>query len=510
MQRQHCPGLVGGRGYPAAKSPQAACRKQVLRCGLVLPENKYALTHSRLVKNDFLVLIGRMPLTVGLISLGCAKNLIDSEIMAGNLQQAGMLMTDKTDIADVVIINTCSFIDKAKQESIDAILGVAEARKSGAASKKQKLIVAGCLSQRFSKELPNLMPEVDAFIGLDQIAKVDSVIAGLINKSAPKSFVTAKPRYIPEYDTPRYRLTPRHSAYVKIAEGCNHHCTFCIIPKIRGVHRSRTQASVVREVRELVKSGVKEINLISQDTTYFGMDLWQGERPNKTSLVDSSKGDSLASLLRELDSIEGDFWIRVLYTHPAHWSDELIETFGNSSKIARYVDMPLQHISDPMLKAMRRETNGAYIRDLIARMRAGIPGLGLRTTFIVGFPGESMEDFDELIEFCHESKFERAGVFNYSDEEGTTAHRLPDHLDEKVRTQRWNQAMQQLQQITIEANQSRIGQTIKVLVDSPGVARSDWDAPDIDTQVLVPEDLPVGEFAMVTVVDMEGYDLIAR
>ncbi|MCB1066502.1 MAG: MiaB/RimO family radical SAM methylthiotransferase, partial [Verrucomicrobiae bacterium] len=312
--------------------------------------------------------------TVGLISLGCAKNLIDSEIMIGHLQQAGMMMTPEPELADVLIINTCSFIDQAKKESVDTILGAVDDRESS--RQRQKIIVAGCLSQRFSKELPDLMPEVDAFIGLDQITSVAPLIQSLIDKDADphaENLVTKGPQYIPDYDTPRFRLTPGHSAYIKIAEGCNHPCSFCIIPKIRGRHRSRTLESVVKEAEQLVKSGVKEINLISQDTTYFGMDRWEDARPNPRSPVDSSKGESLASLLRALNEIEGDFWIRLLYTHPAHWSDELIQTIAECPKVARYVDIPLQHISDHMLTLMKRETNGDYIRDLIKRMRAGIP-----------------------------------------------------------------------------------------------------------------------------------------
>ena len=254
-----------------------------------------------------------MSTTVGLISLGCAKNLIDSEVMIGHLAEAGMALTPDPELADVLIVNTCSFIDMAKQESIDAVFGAVNARKDDPDRERQKIIVAGCLSQRFATELPGIMPEVDAFIGLDQITKVAPIIENLLGKQNstevektegpaatddPRDFVTLKPKYVPDYTTPRFRLTPDHYAYVKIAEGCNHTCTFCIIPQIRGRHRSRTQESVVKEVEALVKSGVKEINLISQDTTYFGMDQWEGERPKPSSPVDSSKGNSLCTLLR--------------------------------------------------------------------------------------------------------------------------------------------------------------------------------------------------------------------
>lgn len=451
-----------------------------------------------------------MPVTVGLISLGCAKNLIDSEIMIGHLQKSGMIMTPEPDLADVLIINTCSFIDKAKKESVDTILGAAEARAQGAVPKSQKIMVAGCLAQRFSKELPNLLPEVDAFIGLDQITKVGDVIKEMLgHKLAEKNLVTPVPRYIPEYDTPRYRLTPMHTAYVKIAEGCNHGCAFCAIPAIRGRHRSRTQDSVVREVKGLVASGVKEINLISQDTTFFGMDRWEGGA-GRTSGVDSGKGESLASLLRELNKIEGEFWIRILYTHPAHWSDELIDTVASCEKVVPYVDIPLQHVSDPMLKSMNRVTDGQYIRDLMKRMRERIPGLAVRTTFIVGFPGETDDDFEELLEFIEQERFERAGVFSYSREEGTKAYKLKGQVHHRIKQSRNNETMELLHRIASEIGQDQIGKKIKVLVESPGIARSAWDAPDVDGTVIVDESLPVGEFAEVTITDSIGYDLVAK
>lgn len=465
-----------------------------------------------------------MSTTVGLISLGCAKNLIDSEVMIGHLAQAGMSLTPDPELADVLIINTCSFIDMAKQESIDAIFGAVKDRAEDPDRVRQKIIVAGCLSQRFAKDLPGIMPEVDAFIGLDQITKVAPIIENLLGKknaaevektegpaatNDPRDFVTLKPQYVPDYSTPRIRLTPDHFAYVKIAEGCNHTCTFCIIPTIRGKHRSRTQDSVVREVQALVASGVKEINLISQDTTYFGMDQWEGKRPTPSSPVDSSRGESLSTLLREINKIEGDFWVRLLYTHPAHWSDELIVTIAECDKVAKYVDIPLQHISDRMLTAMKRVTSGDYIRDLLRRMRAGIPGLGIRTTFIVGFPGETEEDFQELLEFIEEFRFERAGVFQYSKEEGTRANKLDGHLHHATRKSRWSRSMAALQKIAGETNQAQVGKQVRVLVEQPGIARTQWDAPEIDGSVMVDEKIPVGEFAEITIGDWRGYDLVA-
>jgi ribosomal protein S12 methylthiotransferase len=466
-----------------------------------------------------------MSTTVGLISLGCAKNLIDSEVMIGHLAAAGMVLTTEPELADVLIVNTCSFIDLAKQESIDTVFGAIHARRDDPARARQKIIVAGCLSQRFATQLPGIMPEVDAFIGLDQITKVAPIIAHLLGKrndagvaktegpaatNDPRDFVTLKPQYVPDSMTPRFRLTPDHYAYVKIAEGCNHMCSFCIIPQIRGHHRSRTQESVVCEAAALVKSGVKEINLISQDTTYFGMDRWQGERPKPGSPVDSSRGESLSTLLRALNNLEGDFWVRLLYTHPAHWSDELIQTLAACDKVVKYVDIPLQHISDRMLAAMKRVTSGAAIRDLLRRMRAGIPGLGIRTTFIVGFPGETREDFDELLEFIREFRFERAGVFQYSREEGTRAYQMDGHLHHMTRKSRWSRAMAELQRIAWETNQAQVGKQVRVLVEQPGVARTPWDAPEIDGSVMVDESLPVGQFATITIGGWRGYDLVAE
>jgi ribosomal protein S12 methylthiotransferase len=452
-------------------------------------------------------------ITVSLISLGCAKNLVDSEIMIGHLHRAGMRVVPEAEKADVVIVNTCSFIDSSKEESIGHILEVHEQRGLRKRRREQKLIVAGCMSQRFSKDLSGSMPEVDAFIGLDQITEVAPIIETLFASergcAGPvPSFVTARSTYIPDYDTPRFRLTPAHFAYVKIAEGCNHPCTFCIIPQIRGRHRSRTIASVAAEVRGLVAEGVREVNLISQDTTFFGMDTWEA-RPNPRAPVDSSRGAALTTLLRELNAIDGDFWIRILYTHPAHWSDELIATIAACPKVARYVDMPLQHISDRMLAAMQRETTGAHIRDVVRRIRAGIPDLALRTTFIVGFPDEEESDVDELCAFVREARFERLGVFRYSQEEGTRAAKLAGQISAKEKEARWHRLMALQKGIAAEVSARSVGRTLRVLVDEPGVARGEADAPDIDGRVYVPRELPVGHFANVTVTGHHDYDLLA-
>ena len=291
-------------------------------------------------------------------------------------------------------------------------------------------------------------------------------------------------------------------------EGCNHPCTFCIIPRIRGRHRSRTVESVVAEARRLVAEGVREINLISQDTTFFGMDTWEA-RPGPRSPVDSSRGTALTTLLRELNAIEGDFWIRLLYTHPAHWSDELIRTIAECPKVARYVDMPLQHISDRMLERMQRETTGEYIRDLIRRIRAGIPGIAIRTTFIVGFPGETDADVDELCEFIKTTRFERLGVFRYSQEEGTKAAKMEEQVPAKTKEARWHKLMRLQREIAAELGKSQVGRTQRVLVDEPGVARGQADAPDIDGRVYLPITAPVGEFTEVRITGSEEYDLLA-
>ena len=450
---------------------------------------------------------------VSLVSLGCAKNLVDSEIMVGHLHQAGMQVVPDQDQADVVIVNTCSFIDSSKEESINHILEAHEARGMKKRRAGQKLIVAGCMSQRFSKELPKELPEVDAFIGLDQITRVGPIIEELTGVKrakgdAPQNFIEGRSTYIPDYDTPRFRLTPKHFAYIKIAEGCNHPCAFCIIPQIRGRHRSRSVESVVAEARQLVAEGVKEINLISQDTTYFGMDTWE-QRPNPRSPVDSSRGTALTTLLRQLNAIPGDFWIRLLYTHPAHWSDELIKTIAECPKVARYIDIPLQHISDHMLGRMQRETSGQYIRDLIGRIRAGIPGIAVRTTFIVGFPGETEADVEELCAFIQETKFERLGVFRYSQEEGTKAAKMEEQLATKLKDARYRRTMSLQREIAAEVSDRFVGKTLRVLVEEPGVARGEADAPDIDGRVYVPRTLPVGEFADVLITGARDYDLLA-
>ncbi len=546
------------------------------------------------------------PRRVGVISLGCAKNLVDAEIMLGSLLKGGVEITNDASSADAVIVNTCSFIDSAQEESVDSILESNEVREAN--NRGQALIVSGCLPQRFRDELPRLLPEVDAFMGIDQVAQVSSIVeqaiahrAGKVqnppapakargsksrvkarlatlDKSAPHSHdheeklrgtdkfgktkialtpsaaplvdVNVRPIFIPDFETPRFRLTPEHFAYVKIAEGCNHPCSFCIIPRMRGSHRSRQQSDVVREVRQLVADGVKEINLISQDSTYYGLDLRANHSraissPEKFSAAAkslSAGATTLCTLLRELNAIEGDFWIRLLYTHPAHWTDELIRTIAGCPKVARYVDMPLQHIHGNMLERMRRETSQQYIVDLIAKIRAGVPGIALRTTFIVGFPGETEECFETLLEFIRATKFERLGVFSYSKEDGTRAANMEQQISDKLKQRRREQAMAAQHDVARAVSESFVGRTLRVLVEGEAsakelqkanisswehgliresdaataqlkgrylIARGEADAPDIDGRVYIRGQLPRGQFSSVRIVGHTDYDLIA-
>jgi ribosomal protein S12 methylthiotransferase len=491
---------------------------------------------------------------VGMISLGCAKNLVDAEIMLGSVLERGMEITSRPEDADVLVVNTCAFIDSAKEESIEAILEAHQQRGLNTRP-DQKLIVSGCMSQRFAKELRHELPEVDAFIGLDQVSELGEIVEKILRKrptlnsdksragaqrltSNPDSstlsvglparekfrsptldvdsgngdpglaFADTRPTYIPDYDTPRFRLTPAHLAYVKIAEGCNHPCSFCVIPQMRGKHRSRPLQSVLSEIRGLVSEGVREINLISQDTTYYGMDLWPAKAGPRQP-IDSTRGPTLAVLLREIQEVEGEFWVRLLYTHPAHWSDELIETIAQCDKVARYIDIPLQHIDDVMLGRMRRETSRAHIERLIQKLRARIPGVTLRTTFIVGFPGETDAEFASLLDFIRRTRFERLGIFKYSQEEGSRAAKLPGQISAKIKNARHRTAMSVQQQIAHDVAREKVGRELKLLVDEPHIARSEGDAPDVDARVVLSEAAPVGEFIWRRVTGSRGYDLLA-
>jgi ribosomal protein S12 methylthiotransferase len=513
-------------------------------------------------------------LRVGLVSLGCAKNLVDSEILAGTLLADGFELTNDTTQADVVIINTCSFIESAQQESVDTILESAELREAN--RRGQGLIVAGCLPQRFRAQLPALLPEVDVFMGIDQLPQVAAMVnealarrkaklqtgRTLPSRRSPRSMeqtassaslikVTARPRYIPDYSTPRFRLTPKHFAYVKIADGCNHPCSFCIIPGIRGSHRSREQADIVAEARALIAEGVKELNLISQDSTYYGLDL----RPSRTRAAASPQrfaetigelpagSATLCTLLRELNSLSGDFWIRLLYTHPAHWTSELIQAIAECPKVARYIDLPLQHIHPLMLERMRRETSPEHIIKLLAEIRRAIPGIAIRTTFIVGFPGETQACFEALLDFIRQIRFERLGVFTYSPQEGTRAGGMAGQVPEKVKQERRKLTMAVQHEVAVEVASAFLGRTIRVLVEgrasardlkkanvsswehglvrakddaasslhgSYWVARGEADAPDIDGRVYIRGRVLPGQFACVRIVGHTDYDLIAE
>ena len=458
-----------------------------------------------------------------MISLGCAKNLVDAEIMLGSVSQRGMGITSRPEDADVLVVNTCAFIDSAKEESIEAILEAHQQRRLKRRP-NQKLIVSGCMSQRFAKELREEMPEVDRFIGLDQVSELGRIIEDVLGKrSTPNvqlrtlneendevdlAFAHTRPTCIPDYDTPRFRLTPAHFAYVKVAEGCNHPCSFCVIPQMRGKHRSRLPGSVLAEIRALVREGVREINLISQDTTYYGMDLWSGKAGPRQP-IDSNRGPTLAALLREIQQVEGDFWVRLLYTHPAHWSDELVEAIAQCDKVARYVDIPLQHIDDSMLNRMRRETARAHIEDLLQKLRVGIPGVTLRTTFIVGFPGETDAEFASLLDFIRRARFERLGVFKYSQEDGSRAAKMPGQISERIKSARLRAAMVIQQQIAHEIAREKVGRELKLLVDQPHIARSEGDAPDVDARVVLSKAAPVGEFIRLRITGSRGYDMLA-
>ena len=509
--------------------------------------------------------------------------------MLGSLLKDGIQITNDAEQADALIVNTCSFIDSAQEESVDAILESAEVR--NAKNRGQSLIVSGCLPQRFRDELPKLLPEVDAFMGIDQVAQVSEIVKGAIKKRGerlekpvpkkgnakrkaskakiverfaeldkgkehehkhePLLEVHQRPTFIPDFATPRFRQTPKHFAYFKIAEGCNHPCSFCIIPRMRGSHRSRVQNDIVAEAKALIAEGVKEINLISQDSTYYGLDL----RPNHSRAISSPEKFSAAAkslsagattictLLRELNALEGDFWIRLLYTHPAHWTDELIRTIAECPKVARYVDMPLQHIHENMLERMRRETSQQYIVDLVKKIRAGVPGIALRTTFIVGFPGETESSFETLLDFIRETKFERLGVFTYSKEDGTRAGSMAGQISDAVKQKRRERAMAAQHKVAVAVSENFVGRTIKVLVEGEADAKqlqaasvSSWehgliretdkhtrqikghyfigrgeaDAPDIDGRVFIRGQVLMGEFAQVKIIGHTDYDLIAQ
>jgi ribosomal protein S12 methylthiotransferase len=458
---------------------------------------------------------------VGMISLGCPKNLVDSEVMLGLAQQSGYELTRDAAEADVLVVNTCAFIDKAKQESIDTILEMAEHKKSGNC---RKLVVTGCMAERYREELREQIPEIDAVLGTGEVPEIVNVLSTVSSLRSPVivpllradgSAVTEDrrpqtvdlPTYIYDADTPRLLATPRHYAYVKIAEGCDYKCAFCIIPKLRGHYRSRPADSIVREAESLAARGVRELLLISQDTSFYGID--RGER------------GALARLLRRLNGVDGLEWIRMLYLYPTTIGDDVLEAVAECEKVAKYIDLPLQHASDPVLRRMKRPGTRASYEVLLDRIRQRVPGVTLRTTFIVGFPGETDADFAQLQSFVDAMRFDHLGVFTYSHEEGTSAHGLADNVPARIKRQRQAKLMSLQKKIVTRAQKTRVGQQVRLLVDGPSSehelvirGRLEGQAPDIDPVVFLtdcdPEALTAGTMIEAEVVGSRGYDLVAR
>jgi ribosomal protein S12 methylthiotransferase len=441
--------------------------------------------------------------TFAFVSLGCPKNLVDSERMLGKLAQDGYTLTPDAEGADVVVVNTCGFIEPARQESLGVIREMLTLKEQGRVG---AVVVAGCLAERKKDDLLHEVPGVDHIVGVFGREEISQVLDRTLyrqRQDEQRSLFRPAPVRALE-DTARLRITPRHYAYLKISEGCDRLCTFCAIPGMRGKHVTKPIEEVLREARELAADGVRELIVVAQDTTYYGLDLYGRVR--------------LAELLRELNAIDGLEWIRVLYAYPIHFTDELIETLAQTPKILPYLDMPLQHINDRMLKRMQRRVNRAETEELLSRLRRAIPNLALRTTFIVGFPGETEAEFEELCEFVRDARFERAGVFLYSLEPGTPAARLPDHLPEEVKQERRDRLMEVQQELAFEWTREQVGKELEAIVDMPDpevpglmLARSHADAPDIDCVVrLKGKGLHAGDLVRARVTGADGYDLAAR
>ncbi|MFA7255590.1 MAG: 30S ribosomal protein S12 methylthiotransferase RimO [Candidatus Omnitrophota bacterium] len=437
---------------------------------------------------------------VGIVSLGCPKTLVDSEVILGKAQGAGYVIT--TDIAksDVVLLNTCGFIKDAKEESIEAILKLLELKKE---KKLLGVIVVGCLVQRYVEELQKEFPEVDAFIGSGDYMRIAEVLKKVTD--GQKFTSVHKAGYLADADETRIALTPRHSRYLKISEGCDHACSFCVIPRLRGRYRSRHIADLVKEAKQLVEEGAKELVVIGQDITRFGCD-YAGKA-------------LLPQLLEALGAVRDIKWIRLLYTYPSTLTEEMIRAMAASKKICRYIDLPLQHISDKILTSMRRGHTRKQAVELIEKLRATIPEVVIRTSFIVGFPGETDEDFEELLAFMREMKFERLGIFKYSQEEGSAAAEFPDQVPEKIKEERFHRAMQLQQEIAREVNRRYLGRELRVLVETrdekdPGlwVGRSAMDAPEVDGSVLIrtKKEITAGKFYTVKITDTQDYDLVGQ
>lgn len=435
---------------------------------------------------------------VHLSSLGCPKNQVDAEVMLGRLVAEGYEVTFDPAEADVLLVNTCSFIQAAKEESIETILEMARCK---AERDGKRLVVTGCLAERYGTELQQEMPEVDAFVGTGDFLRLPEVLRdlGKPGRSAPLAYVGAR-HVLPGAAEPRILTEQSFSAYLKISEGCNHRCAFCIIPKIRGRHESRPLDDLVAEARRLADQGVREINLIAQDLTAYGRDL-----------VERS---SLADLLRRLGRIEAIDWIRLLYCYPNYVSAELLDTIAEEPSVCRYIDMPLQHGSDRVLRAMRRERSADSLRRLVGRIRARIPDVTLRSSFVVGFPGETEEDFSDLCRFVEDIELDRVGVFRYSQEENTEAGAMPDQVPEHVKEERWNRLMELQRSIARRKNAAWVGRVVPVLgcgQDEEGRAygRTAGQAPDIDGIVLIGP-LEAGELVSARIIDSTDYDLIGE
>ena len=425
-----------------------------------------------------------MDKTVNIISLGCAKNLVDSEILLGGLNKSEINITENPEDADTIIVNTCGFLDIAREESVDTILQAAQLKETG---KPSELVVMGCLSERFPDELKNEVPEIDRIFGSNDHRQIVSFLTG-------KDYAKDDPLFF------RSLMTPNHYAYIKIAEGCDNGCSFCSIPIMRGLQKSRTISSIMEEAIRLSNNGTKELLVIAQDSTSYGWDL--------------DKKVYLSDLLKELNTIEKIDWIRVHYAHPAHLSQRIIDSIANSDKVCNYLDMPVQHASDKILKSMKRGLNQKGIRDRIDRLRDANPGIALRTTLIVGYPGETEEDYKELYQFVEEMKFDRLGVFTYSEEQGTTAADLDDNIPVEVKNERKNQIIELQHDISLERNESFIGKTVRVLVDQSenniGVGRTEYDSPEIDNIVNIEGQVEKGQFVNIQIESANEYELIGK
>jgi ribosomal protein S12 methylthiotransferase len=437
-----------------------------------------------------------------IVSLGCARNLVDSEVMAGLLQQSQFEMVQDPAEAHVVLVNTCGFIDAAKAESVDAIVELVRLKEEGTI---KKLVVAGCLTQRYPEDLARELPEVDLFIGTGEVPRIVEILRE--HEANERRQYIGIPQYLYDHATPRLRSTPSYTAFVKVSEGCDHKCSFCIIPTLRGPHRSRSIGSVVREAVSLAEGGVKEINLIAQDLTAYGRDR--------------KDGTTLYGLLRELTRTKDIIWIRLLYAYPNFLDAALLDLIASEEAICKYVDIPFQHINAKLLSSMRRGKSGSAVRDTIKKLRNAIPGVTLRTSLIVGFPGESAEEFGELLEFVEEAQFDRLGVFKYSDEEGTAAARLTDKVSAKAIERRWEELMELQASISRKKNEALIGTIQRVMIegvdsDSGKIAgRTQAHAPEVDGVVLL-EDLSgamvsqPGEMIEVKITEALDYDLIGE